>query len=218
MAAPTQERRLELLALIAAAPESDQIDREWARTEQSRVLNRYAEAEKMISEAEAKTLAAKREAQAALDAAQVADRRAAEQQRFREEAERVAHTTKADLDTLRAREAKALAEAAAARDRTATALTQEREAQLALKRAPLGAGASTGEAARRQVPSSFVLSSAKGLLAGSGGSVSRFVTWADTPQGHDFWSGEEDRLRRGEGLSAEARDTIAGWVREAEGH
>lgn len=62
------------------------------------------------------------------------------------------------------------------------------------------------------IPQTFVLSSAKKLLGGEGEEISRFVTWADTPQGQDFWSQEEKDFKRTGKLSPAARRIVEGWV------
>ena len=65
------------------------------------------------------------------------------------------------------------------------------------------------------VPKSFVLASAKELLAGRKQSITSFVTWSDTPQGHDYWAAQQTRLQRGGSLSQEARAIIQAWIAAA---
>jgi hypothetical protein len=64
-------------------------------------------------------------------------------------------------------------------------------------------------------PKSFVLSAAEALLAGDRGKISAFVTWSNTPQGHEFWSREAASLREGRALSPEAEAAVRSWVRAA---
>ena len=157
-----------------------------------------------------------REAQDASVAAQHAAREAERQGKLREEAERRAQSTEAELLALRKREAEARAEAGAAADREADAIARERAAQRELERIRMESEVAAGEPTQTEVPISFRLSAAKALLSGDGDSISAFVDWSETPQGVSFWIAESSRVSSGKSLSPEARDTIVTWVERAE--
>lgn len=69
-----------------------------------------------------------------------------------------------------------------------------------------------GRAAGGGRPASFVETWARAVLAGDADAAGGFVTWSETPQGHEFWSREQDRMKSGQPLSPEARQAIETWL------
>ncbi|MEO0945747.1 MAG: hypothetical protein AAFY06_13050 [Pseudomonadota bacterium] len=194
MQAPTVERRLEILTLIQHAPGIEDELRDWAVSEQRRVVNQIETARKLAEER-----------------AEELERVNADNKRLQDKVDELTATLTAaqlrpdpdptfdiaaverEIETLRSR----LEESKA---------TPSVETRLD----PLLATLPTLET--EGVPRSFLLRAGIELLQGDDNLVCSFVSWRDTPQGIEFWSNECRRAEDGKQISQDARDIVQKWV------
>jgi hypothetical protein len=219
MTAASPEKRLELLSLIASAPESDEIDRRWAAQEQTRVTNRMELADKKLAEAETEKKAAVEGAKRAQEEARNATNEVATQRRLREEAEAKAKSQNAtiraaaarEIQDLRDKEATARKAAQVAMEREAASVEREHRAQRDLARRETSVLAPSAPPPPG-VPRSFIASAAERLLRGDKDAASQFVIWTETPQGSDFWIAQKERLQHGDALEPAAASAVRAWL------
>ena len=215
--ASTPDHRLTLLSMIEGAPGSDEVDREWAKMEKTRVLNRIVEAERMATKYKAELSEVIQERQDAENAVQAAERQLEHEKKRRQEAEQRASASESQIQELRQREAQAESVVKSAQEVEATARAAEKVAldwdwdwdwdwppESPSGNAPPG------------VPGLFFLPEARAALSGNSEALMAMMVWKDTPQGHGFWAAENSRLSRGEDLSQEAKDAISEWIRLSE--
>ncbi len=77
--------------------------------------------------------------------------------------------------------------------------------------------AEAGRLEQSPVPETFVLSAARRALLNDPDALLGFVTWSDTPQGHDYWAIQYQAVQEGYQIYPLAQRIIQHWIAQAEG-